>query len=135
MAGTLLLAISSPARAELKSPQSVKGALRVLNQVVGHTGRLITAKDYDRVGGEHGEFTEGAAMLREAIVNEPADFKAKVETALIEAVNASAALGTVGATKDDDKLSAAHTAFAAKVKIVLELFPEDLRPKARTPQK
>ena len=135
VAGTLLLAISSPARADLKSPQSVKGALRVLNQVVGHTGRLVAAKDYDRVGGEHGEFTEGAAMLREAIANEPADFKAKVETTLTEAVDASAALGTIGATKDADKLSAAHATFAAKVKAVLELFPEDLRPKPRTPQK
>jgi hypothetical protein len=135
VAGTLLLAISSPVRAELKSPQSVKGALRILNQVVGHTGRLIASKDYERVGGEHGEFTEGAAMLREAIANEPADFKAKVETALTDAVNASAALGPLGATREGEKLETAHAAFATKVKAVLELFPEDLRPKPRAPQK
>jgi len=135
MAVTLLLAISSPLRAELTSPQSVNGALRILNQVVGHTGRLMAAKDFDRVNGEHGEFSEGAAMLREAIANEPADFKTKVDSALAAAVDASTALGTTAATKDADKTSAAHAVFAGKVKTILEMFPEDLRPKPRTPQK
>ncbi|HEX2855303.1 MAG TPA: hypothetical protein VHO24_18855 [Opitutaceae bacterium] len=59
----------------------------------------------------------------------------QIETALTDAVNAWAALGAIGATKDADKLSAAHGAFAAKVKTVLEIFPDDLRPKPRAPKK
>jgi hypothetical protein len=88
-----------------------------------------------RQSAEHGEFTEGAAMLREAIASEPADFKAKVESALAAAVDASAALGKFAASSDDaDKIAATHAAFAAKVKTVIELFPEDVRTKPRQPK-
>jgi hypothetical protein len=129
-AGSLLLAFVSSAPAELQAPKSVSAGLRVLNQVVGHTGRLIASKDYDKVGGEHGEFTEGAAMLREAVEHEPADFKTRVNTALDAAVRSSEEMGRTAA-KDGAKAGAAHDDFAAKVKAVLDLFPEDLRPKPR----
>jgi hypothetical protein len=119
------------AQAALQAPKSVSGALRILNQVVGHTGRLVAAKDYPHVGGEHGEFTEGAAMLREAIRGEPAEFAAKVEAALTRAIDASAALGKIATGGDAEKTAAAHAEFAAKVKDVIELFPEDVRPKPR----
>ena len=69
-------------------------------------------------------------MLREAIQNEPADFKAKVEPALDAAVTSSEEMGQM-AVKDSTKAEAAHEDFAAKVKSVVELFPEDLRPKPR----
>jgi hypothetical protein len=128
---SFLLAFVLPTSAALQAPKSVTSALRVLNQVVGHTGRLVAAKDYKNVGGEHGEFTEGAAMLREALRGEPADFVAKVETALIDAVQASEALGKIAAAGDGAKAEAAHADFAAKVKTVIELFPEDVRPKPR----
>lgn len=128
--GSLLLAFVSSASAELQAPKSVSASLRVLNQVVGHTGRLVASKDYDKVRGEHGEFTEGAAMLREAVQNEPADFKTKVNTALDAAVKSSEEMGRI-AVKDGAKAEAAHDDFAAKVKAVLDLFPEDLRPKPR----
>jgi hypothetical protein len=128
--GSLLLALMSPAFAELKSPKSVSAALRVLNQVVGHTGRLVASKDYDRVSGEHGEFTEGAAMLREAIQGEPADFKATVESALDAAVKSSEEMGKVAA-KESARAEAAHADFAAKVKAVIDLFPENVRPQPR----
>jgi hypothetical protein len=129
-AGALALALVSSALA-LQSPKSVTSGLRVLNQVVGHTGRLVAAKDYARVGGEHGEFVEGADMLREALRGEPADFTAKVETALKAAVESSSALGKIAASGDAEKTAAAHEDFAAKVKAVIELFPEDVRPKPR----
>jgi hypothetical protein len=90
----------------------------------------VASKDYDKVRGEHGEFTEGAAMLREAVQNEPADFKTKVNTALDAAVKSSEEMGRI-AVKDGAKAEAAHDDFAAKVKAVLDLFPEDLRPKPR----
>lgn len=134
--GSLLSVFVLSAVAALQAPKSVTSALRVLNQVVGHTGRLVTAKDYKNVGGEHGEFTEGAAMLREALRGESADFVAKVDTVLKSAVAASEALGKLAASSDDaEKIAAAHADFAAKVKEVVELFPEDVRPKPRQPKK
>lgn len=129
VAGVLLAFVCSASA--LQSPKSVSSALRILNQVVGHTGRLVQSKDYDRVGGEHGEFTEGADMLREALRGEPADFTAKVESALKEAVSASETLGKVAATHDGAKAEAAHADFTGKVKAVIDLFPEDVRPKPR----
>ena len=134
-AGSLLSVCALSAFA-FQAPKSITSALRVLNQVVGHTGRLITAKDYKHVGGEHGEFTEGAAMLREALRGEPADFVAKVEAALSQAEAASAAVGQIAASSTDaEKIAAAHADFDAKVKTVVELFPEDVRPKPRQPKK
>lgn len=132
-AGSLLLAFV-PFAVALQAPKSVTAALRVLNQVVGHTGRLVQSKDYKNVGGEHGEFTEGAAMLREALRGEPAEFNAKVESALAQAIEASAALGKIADSGDADKTAAAHADFTAKVKTVVELFPEDVRPKPRQPR-
>jgi hypothetical protein len=115
-AGSLLSVFALSAVAALQAPKSVTSALRVLNQVVAHTGRLIAAKDYKNVGGEHGEFTEGAAMLREALRGEPADFVAKVDTALTSAVAASESTGKLAASSDDaEKIAAAHADFAAKV--------------------
>jgi hypothetical protein len=136
-AGSLLLALAAPAFAAtpLKAPQSVKGGLRVLHQVVGHTGRLIEAKDYATVPKEHHEIVEGAAMLREGLFQEPAAFKAQVEPRLEKALAASAALAAPAAAKDDVKLAAAHAAFAAAVKDVLALFPAELHPKPRAPKK
>jgi hypothetical protein len=129
--GSFLLAFVCSAHAALQSPKSVTTALRILNQVVGHTGRLVASKDYDKVGGEHSEFTEGAEMLREAIRGEPADFKARVEPALDAAVKSSEAMGKIAATGDGAKAEAAHTDFASKVKSVIDLFPEEVRPKPR----
>jgi hypothetical protein len=122
------------AAAALQAPKSVTSGLRVLNQVVGHTGRLVSSKDFDKVPGEHGEFVEGAAMLREAIRGEPADFTAKVEAALTRAIEASEALDKTTSSGDPEKIAAAHTEFAAKVKEIVELFPEDVRPKPRQPK-
>lgn len=70
-------------------------------------------------------------MLREALRGEPADFTAKVESALKEAVSASETLGKVAATHDGAKAEAAHADFTGKVKAVIDLFPEDVRPKPR----
>lgn len=129
--GSVLLAVAASASAALQAPKSVAGALRILNQVAGHTGRLIQSKDYDEVAGEHREFTEGAAMLREALRGEPADFTAKVETALDDAIKASESMGRAAAGGGAAEAEAAQAEFAAKVKAVIDLFPAEVRPKPR----
>ena len=44
----LVIAFALPvlAQGQLSSPGDVKTGLRILNQVVGHTGRLIASKNY-----------------------------------------------------------------------------------------
>jgi 3-methyladenine DNA glycosylase/8-oxoguanine DNA glycosylase len=128
-AGGLLFGAVATAQTALKSPQSVKTGLRILNQVVGHTGRLIDAKSYDIVPREQQEFDAGAALLREAIAGEPAAFKAKIDPLIEASVKASSAMGEAAKAHDDAKLAATHDKFAAAVKSVIEQFPEDLRPK------
>lgn len=107
----------------LQSPEQVKAALTVLNCVVGHTQRLITAKNYERLPHENGEFKEGAEALEKAVAGEPAAFKAKVEPLLQQEEAASDGVATVSSTYDDAKLASTHAAFAASVSRVLAMFP------------
>src|SRR5439155_26967738 len=74
--------------AQLKSPDDVKTALRLLVQVSNGFKRQITNKNFARVPHEYMEYTEAAYALRTAMKDEPADFKAKVETRLKAAVAA-----------------------------------------------
>jgi hypothetical protein len=129
----LMLAFALPvhAQGQLKAPDDVRTGLRILNQVVGHTGRLIASKNYDTVPREHHEIVEGAEMLREALAEEPEAFRAKVDGMLDEVVSASSALEPPSKMRDDAKLAAAHAALADAVHDVLDLFPEDLQPTPR----
>ena len=71
-----------PLAAQLKSPDDVKTALRLLVQVSNDFKRQINAKNFARVPHENMEYMEAADALRAAVKDEPADFKAKVETRL-----------------------------------------------------
>ncbi|PYR91723.1 MAG: hypothetical protein DMG19_03980, partial [Acidobacteria bacterium] len=76
-----VLALAGPIlAAQLKSPDDVKTALRLLVQVSNDFKRQITNKNFARVPHEYMEYTEAADALRTAIKNEPADFKNRVET-------------------------------------------------------
>jgi len=131
LATAALLAATAFAQTSLKSPQTVKTGLRIMNQVVGHTGRLIASKSYDQVPREAGEFTDGVAVLREGIANEPASFKSKIEPLIDKAVQASNALSEASKSGNESVLGKAHEQFSAAVKTVVEAFPDDMRPKAR----
>src|ERR687887_2529408 len=74
--------------AQLKSPDDVKTALRLLVQVSNDFKRQITNKNFARVPHEYMEYTEAADALRQSTKDEPADFKAKVEARLKAAVSA-----------------------------------------------
>src|SRR6266704_5819082 len=85
----LVLALAGPIwAAQLKSPDDVKTALKLLVQVSNDFKRQIGNKNFARVPHEFMEYTEAADALRGAIKNEPADFKAKAETRLKAAVAA-----------------------------------------------
>src|ERR1051325_7004100 len=105
---TVVLMLAAPSlTAQLKSPDDVKTALKLLVQVSNDFKRQIGNKNFARVPHEYMEYTEAADALRSAIKNEPADFKSKVETRLKAAVSAYQKVSDMsGTTPDADKLTA-----------------------------
>jgi hypothetical protein len=130
----IVLLVASPVVAQLKSPDDVKTALRLLVQVSNDFKRQITAENFARIPHEYMEYTEATNALRSAIKNEPADFKAKVETKLKAAVEAAKKVSDMSAnTPDADKLMAEHDKAVTAMNAVFELFPADLRPDPNAP--
>lgn len=129
----LIAAFALPTYAQdnLMHPDDIKTGLRIINQVVGHTGRLISSKNYDTVPREHHEIVEGAEILREALKDEPESFRKKIDTMLDGVVAASSALEPPSKAHDDAKLDAAHMALADAVHDVLDQFPDELQPTPR----
>ena len=128
-----MLTLAVPLLAQLKSPDNVKTALRLLVQVSNDFKRQITNKNFARVPHEYMEYTEAADALRSAIKDEPADFKAKVETRLKAAVTAAQKVSDMsGNTPDADKLMAEHSKMVTAMNAVFDLFPADLRPDPNT---
>jgi hypothetical protein len=130
----LVLTLATPIFAQLKSPDMVKTALRLLVQVSNDFKRQITNKNFARVPHEYMEYTEAADALRSAIKDEPADFKAKVETRLKAAVTAYQKISDMSATATDpDKLMAEHAKAVTAMNAVFDLFPADFRPDPNLP--
>lgn len=128
-----LIAVSSAA-AQLKSPDDVKTALRLLVQVSNDFKRQITAKAFARVPHEYMEYTEAADALRMATKDEPAPFKDKVEARLKAAVAAEKNVSDMsGASPDADKLMAEQDKAVTAMNALFDLFPADLRPDPNTP--
>src|SRR5499426_1829453 len=122
--------------AQLRSPDTVKTALRLLVQVSNDFKRQITNKNFARVPHEYMEYTEAADALRSSIKDEPADFKAKVETRLKAAVAAYQKVSDMSATAketDVDKLMAEHAKAVTAMNAVFDLFPAALRPDPNLP--
>ena len=125
----LSLLVAMPALAQLKSPDDVKRGLLLLVQVSNDFKRQIGAKRFERVPHEYMEYTEGADALRATLKDEPASFKAKVETRLKAAVMAYKRVSDMSATTPDvDKLMAEHAKAVAAMNALFDLFPADLRP-------
>jgi hypothetical protein len=122
------LAVVADAQTSLKSSDDVRRALATLNRVVGHTQRLMDAKNYERLPHENGEFAEGSEALAKSIQGEPAAFKARVLSLLKTADSDSEALATAAKAHDDAQLATAHAALAQAVKIVIASFPADVQP-------
>src|SRR5919198_1392644 len=115
--------------AQLKSPDTVKTALRLLVQVSNDFKRQITNKNFARVPHEYMEYTEAADSLRMGIKDEPADFKARVETRLKAAVSAYQKISDMsGKETDVDKLLAEHAKAVTAMNALFDLFPASMRP-------
>src|SRR5215813_10649075 len=132
---TFVLALAVPIlAAQLKSPDDVKTALRLLVQVSNDFKRQITNKNFARVPHEYMEYTEAADALRMAIKSESADFRAKVETRLKTAVTAYQKISDMsGNSPDADKLMTEHGTAVKAMNAVFDLFPANLRPDPNLP--
>src|SRR5215813_11358365 len=132
---TFVLALAVPIlAAQLKSPDDVKTALRLLVQVSNDFKRQITNKNFARVPHEYMEYTEAADVLRMGIKDEPADFKNRVETRLKTAVAAYQKISDMSAkATDPDPLMAEHAKAVTAMNAVFDLFPADMRPDPNLP--
>jgi hypothetical protein len=128
------LLMASSVAAQLKSPDDVKTALRLLVQVSNDFKRQINAKNFPRIPHEYMEYTEASDALRTAVKDEPTDFKAKVETRLKAAVAEYKKISDMSANSPDaDKLMAEHVKAVAAMNALFDLFPADLRPDPNAP--
>ena len=128
------LLLASSVAAQLKSPDDAKTALRLLVQVSNDFKRQINAKNFPRIPHENMEYMEAADALRTAVKDEPADFKAKVETRLKAALAAYQRISDMSATTPDvDKLMAEHAKAVTAMNALFDLFPADLRPDPNAP--
>ena len=128
LAGSLtLLAAQGAAAAEPRSPEQVHTALRILASVYADMESKLPDQQFDRLPHENMEFHEGAGAMRDAMQDEPADYKAKVLAALDKAVNASQNVADTSKTHDTAKVRAALDALAADMRALNGLFPEELR--------
>lgn len=126
-AGLAVGAATGSLAADLKSPDAIKMGLRKLAAEYGDMERKLAAERYDRLPHESQEFQEESGVLREAIANEPADFKAKVESTLESTLTASARVSEVSATHDKKQVESALESLAALLRSLNTLFPESLR--------
>lgn len=133
--GMALLTVSSAAaQAQLKSPDKVKTALRLLVQVSNDFKRQINAKNFARVPRENGEYKEAADALRAAVADEPAAFKSKVEMRLKAAVAEYQKISDMSsASPDVDKLMTEHAKAVKAMNALFDLFPADMRPDPNAP--
>jgi hypothetical protein len=130
----MALMLASPLAAQLKSPDDVKTALRLLVQVSNDFKRQIAAKNFARIPHEYMEYTESADALRSAVKDEPPAFKTKVETRLKAAVAAYQKISDMSANSPDaDKLMAEHARAVTAMNALFDLFPVDLRPDPKAP--
>lgn len=124
-----LLALTLPASAaDLKAPEQVKNALRILAYVQADMASKLPNKRYDMLPHENQEFQEAAVPMMESVAGEPAEFRTKVESQLKKAQAAANNVAEVSKSNDETRIVAAVAAVDAALKPLNELFPQNLRP-------
>lgn len=121
--------------ADLKAPGAVKAGLHQLAAEYGDMERKVTAERYDRLPHDNEELHEESLALSTAVASEPAEFKAKVESALQGALTASTHIAEVSATHDKQQVKAALDDLSTQLQLLNALFPENLRTEPGTVKK
>jgi hypothetical protein len=112
---------------EPQAPDQVHTALRILASVYADMESKLPNQQFDRLPHENMEFQEGSGAMRDAMANEPADYKAKALAALEKATQASQTVADTSKTHDGVKVRAALDALALSMRSLNALFPEALR--------
>jgi hypothetical protein len=134
VASVLTLAAAASAQQQLKSPDDVKTALKLLVQVSNDFKRQITNKNFTRVPHEFMEYTEAADALRSSTKDEPVAFKNRVDMRLKAAVGAYQKVSDMSAKETDvDKLMAEHAKAVTAMNALFDLFPANMRPDPNLP--
>jgi hypothetical protein len=128
LAGVVLGSAVTGVAAEVKSPDLVRNGLRTLAYVQDDMARKLPSRSYSRLPHENQEFQEAAVLMREAVINESPEFRAKVDALLKKAQAAANAVADVSASNDEARITAAVRAVADALKPLNALFPEVLRP-------
>jgi hypothetical protein len=128
VASAVLAAAWAASAADLKSPQDVKNALRILAYVQADMASKLPTHAYDRLPHENQEFQEAAVPMRESVANEPAELRQRVDALLKDAQAAANNVAEVSKTHDEAKITAAVHAVADALQPLNELFPAPLRP-------
>ena len=128
------LAVATAAFAgDLKAPDAVKSALSKLVHEYGDMGRKVTTERYARLPHDNQEFQEEADAVRAAVASEPVEFKAKVESALANALAASAHVAEVSATHDQGQVKSALDGLGNSLRSLNALFPRGVRTEVAGP--
>ena len=132
--GGLVATLVSPLMAQLKAPDDVKTALRLLVQVSNDFKRQITNKNFTRVPHEFMEYTEAADALRMSTKDEPAAFKNRVDMRLKAAVTAYQKVSDMsGKETDPAKLLGEHAKAVTAMNALFDLCPAEMRPDPNLP--
>jgi hypothetical protein len=126
--GLVAFAATTARAGDLKSPDQVKTALRLMMLVTNDFDRQINHKTYARLPHENMEFHEACGALSMAIAGEPAGFVAKVELAVKRALAAAQKVADDSSAGDDAQLRAGHAELVKAINVVFDYFPEALRP-------
>jgi hypothetical protein len=122
-----ILAAVTVVAGDLKSPKQVTTSLKIFAHEYDDMSERLDRRQYDRLPHENLEFQEGGPALREAIAEEPATLKAKVEPALAKTLAASSHVADVSKSHDQAQIKAALAALADSLRELNALFPESVR--------
>ncbi len=133
LTGTVLLlglTMLGPARAEstFRAPESIRVALRTLNEVVIESGRLIAAGHYDALALQTQRFEAGVTALQQGLGEGASPLQKQLEPLLARARVASNAMSEAAGAQRISMLPVAHRQLAQAVTAIIALFPPDLRP-------
>jgi len=124
LAGTALGAGS----ANLKSPDKVKEALRLLAYVQADMASKLPNKAYARLPHENEEFQEAAPALLDAVAGEPAALQAQVKAKLGVATQKANEVAATSKSSDEARITDAVAAVQQALEPLYGLFPAELRP-------
>jgi hypothetical protein len=113
--------------AEVQSPEQVHMALRILASVYADMDAKLKNQQFDRLPHENQEFQDGSGAMRDAIANEPADFKAKVQSSLDATLAAAQLVADSSKSHDSAQVRSAIDALATAMRTLNGRFPEALR--------